>query len=201
MDIRASFFNSLSAFLKFHPLCRLSNDVLSVVGDLSPKILDSNLSVLTAVSFLTALNEFLPGFINKGSGSGDGRRDGVVEVFKDLLPDGSDFLPHYLFNVLTALGTFVTSFEELTELFLGLSKSSSVDHFSMFADEGLGSSIVPGGDLVLDFVEVIESEFLSREGLAHVTFSGRNLSLGSVHLDGGGVADKGSGDKLESSHI
>ena len=148
------------------------------------------------------MNEFRPRIVDFLSGGRNGGSDGVVELLKDVLPDCRDLRLHFFFNILAALGTLVASFEELALNLLGLSESCLVDLLSVLDDEGGGSRIVPTLNLILNGVEVCEGERLSGKGLAHVaiSLSGRVHFVVS-HLDGGGGADKGGGDKLEGSHI
>ena len=96
---------------------------------------------------------------------------------------------HVFSDIVTAFGTFITSFEELSLIQLDFSECSLVDSLSVLNDEGFGLGVVPRGHLSLDIIEVVDQVSPVAHGLVHVA-----NCLGSGLVDSGNSANDSRSD-------
>jgi len=125
------------------------------VFDLDPEVFDGHLLILTAVGFLTALNELAPVFLYHSSGRSHGFGDLLIHRNLNLPPGFLQALLKVSGDFLAATSALITSLEELAEFFLSLSEGSFVNHLSVATEEGLEFRVVPRFDIFLDFVQVV----------------------------------------------
>lgn len=113
-------------------------------------------SAVTARFVICTGNQLTPRSRNLTFGAFDSVFDTYTELVDDVLP----LLRHEFFglgnDILTTLGSFIAGLQKFTVLLLSLSNSSIVDVVSVLLDERSGLRAVPGLDIGLNVIQIID---------------------------------------------